>query len=156
MTGNEPVIAEIYPKACYGIALAESLPAPLRRIAKTKEHARRDAIEALRNSQWLARQRLKITNFDAAMANEDDFDALLSAAALTRMFLEKAPFESPETVDDVAEGSVLGAASLTTKAQVAMRIEGYSGKGSEATGYYPEKRPQHILTKLIFPECKCP
>jgi hypothetical protein len=63
----------------------------------------------------LTRQRVTITDFDAAMANEDDFDALLSAAALTRILLEDAPFESPETTDNVAEGGVLGAASLTAK-----------------------------------------
>jgi len=115
LTGDEPVVAEIYPKACYGIALAKSLPAPLLPIAKTKEHARRAAIEELRDNHWLARQRVIVTDFDAAIANEDDFDALLSAAALTRMLLEDAPIESPETTDDIAEGGVLGAASLTTR-----------------------------------------
>ena len=115
LKGNDPVIAEIYPKACYGIALAESLPAPLLSIAKTKEHARRETVAEFRKSDWLTRQRVTITDFDAAMANEDDFDALLSAAALTRILLEDAPFESPETTDNVAEGGVLGAASLTAK-----------------------------------------
>jgi hypothetical protein len=115
LTEDAPVIAEIYPKACYGIALAESLPARLSSIAKTKEHARQAAIGELQNNHWLARKRITINDFDAALKNEDDFDALLSAAALTRILLEEAPIESPETVDDIAEGGVLGAASLTTR-----------------------------------------
>lgn len=110
---DDPVFAEIYPKACYGIALAESLPAPLIPISKTKADARHEAIEDLKLSHWLARQHVTITDFESALTNEDDFDALLSATALTRLFIEKAPFESPETTDSVAEGGVLGAASLT-------------------------------------------
>ncbi|MGB5571424.1 MAG: hypothetical protein WBM81_19205 [Sedimenticolaceae bacterium] len=58
---------------------------------------------------------MTIKNIDAALANEDDFDALISAAALTRIFLENARFESPDNTDDVAEGGVVGAARLTAK-----------------------------------------
>ncbi|KAA6183550.1 hypothetical protein F2Q65_15255 [Thiohalocapsa marina] len=115
LTEDVPVIAEIYPKACYGLALAESLPAPLLSIAKTKEHARQAALVQLRNNPWLVRQRMTINDFDAAVDNEDHFDALLSAAALTRILLEEAPIESPEAMDGIAEGGMLGAASLTAR-----------------------------------------
>lgn len=114
---TDPVFAEIYPKACYGIALSESLPAPMRQISKTKKDARRKAIADLRDSHWLVREHLTINHFDAALSNEDDFDALFSAVALTRLFLEKAPFESPGTTDRIAEGGVLGAASLARTAK---------------------------------------
>ena len=130
LRGNRPVIAEIYPKACYGISLAESLPTPLRSIAKTKETARRQAVAELRGSGWLTSHRVTITDVDDAIANEDDFDALFSAAALTRVLLEKARFESPETTDRVAEGGVLGAASLMAKTRADTRTS--SRKSSAA------------------------
>lgn len=125
---SETILAEIYPKACYGIALSEALPAPLTPISKTKSEARIKAIEDLRQTRWLARHHVDIKDLDAARHNEDDFDALISVAALTRLFLEKAPFESPETTDSVAEGGVLGAASLTSKTSVK------TGKSPKKTG----------------------
>lgn len=110
---GSPVIAEIYPKACYGIALAATLPTPLLPLAKTRSQARRQAISRLSESEWPVRLGVRIDDTDAALSNEDDFDALLSAAALTRLFLEKAPFDSADSIDPVAEGGVLGAASLS-------------------------------------------
>jgi hypothetical protein len=107
-----PVIAEIYPKACYGIALAEALPSALMTIAKTRRPARQSAISRLSASDWFASREIICNDFDAAIASEDDFDALISAAALMRLFIENAPIESPATVDPIAEGGVLGAASL--------------------------------------------
>lgn len=111
-TSDSPVIAEIYPKACYGIALAATLPTPLLPLAKTRTQVRHQVIKRLRESDWLAREHVRIEDIDAALANEDDFDALLSAAALTRLYLEKAPFDSTDSIDPVAEGGVLGSASL--------------------------------------------
>ena len=111
---GKPVIAEIYPKACYGIALAESLPAPLLTIAKTRESARHETLTRLRDSHWVERERIVIEDLDPAIASEDDFDALVSAAALMRLFLENAPVEIPEAIETKIEGGVLGAASLTT------------------------------------------
>jgi hypothetical protein len=110
---NVPVIAEIYPKACYGIALAESLPARLIAVAKTKAAARQRCLAALRQAPWLRETGIMLGDMRRAMSNEDDFDALLSAAALTRLFLETAPLESAETVDPAVEGGILGAASLS-------------------------------------------
>lgn len=118
MASDQPIVAEIYPKACYGIALAESLPAPLLSIAKTKVPARREALEALQHSHWLAAARIEVHDWAAAQKSDDDFDALLSAAALTRLFLEHVPFDSADSVDAVAEGGVLGAASVTHQAKL--------------------------------------
>lgn len=109
---NVPVIAEIYPKACYGIALAESLPARLIAVAKTREAARQRCLAELQAATWLRETSLTLADLQRAMSNEDDFDALLSAAALTRLFLESAPLESAEMVEPVVEGGILGAASL--------------------------------------------
>ena len=118
---EKPVIAEIYPKACYGIALSESLPAPLYPVAKTKQTARQNALETLRKAAWISREQITIEDIQAAIANEDDFDALISAAALTRLFIEKAPLEDANDSDSKVEGDVLGTASLSGKTGYAER-----------------------------------
>jgi len=99
---GKPVIAEIYPKACYGLALADFLPARLLSIAKTKAPSRRKAIAALQQCAWLAREHVRIHDIEAALESEDDFDAQLSAAALARLALENAPFDSPGSIDCIA------------------------------------------------------
>jgi hypothetical protein len=115
LRNEQPVIAEIYPKACYGIALSENLPAPLCPIAKTKPAARQHALEALFEAAWTSREKITIEDIQPATASEDDFDALMSAAALTRLFLEKAPLEEADDIDSRVEGGVLGAASLSVQ-----------------------------------------
>ena len=117
LQGGKPVIAEIYPKACYGIALAESLPAPLLTIAKTRQSARHDTLARMLASHWVEHERIVIEDLESAIASEDDFDALVSAAALMRLFLENAPLESTQAIETKIEGGVLGAASLTTSTQ---------------------------------------
>lgn len=105
-------IAEIYPKACYGIALAETLPAPLLALAKTQQGTRYHAVHGLLESDWVAAADVSILDSETAIANEDDFDALISAAALLRLVLAKAPLGSLGPEDPVAEGGVLGSASV--------------------------------------------
>jgi len=122
LKNGKPVIAEIYPKACYGIALAESLPTPLLTIAKTRENARRDTLARLRDSHWVERERIIIEDLEVAVENEDDFDALMSAAAMMRMFLENSPLESPQATETKIEGGVLGAASLNTSTRKLPRL----------------------------------
>ena len=111
-----PVIAEIYPKACYGIALAETLPAPLLSLAKTQPGTRQGALAQLQHSEWVASSQIELHDLNAALSNEDGFDALLSAAALLRMVVENFPLEGPADACATVEGSVLGAASLTNSA----------------------------------------
>jgi len=108
----EPIIAEIYPKACYGIALADTLPSPLITIKKTKQPAREDAIERLLPAPWVANHRVTLLDTEQAIANEDDFDALFSAAALLRLYLEDAPFESSGSDELRVEGDILGSGSI--------------------------------------------
>ena len=110
---QQPVIAEIYPKACYGLALSESLPAPLYSIAKTKLEARRNALQDLCKAAWISREEILIEDIQPATASEDDFDALISATALARLFLENAPLEETDDMDATVEGGILGAASLS-------------------------------------------
>jgi hypothetical protein len=116
LNAETPVIAEMYPKACYGIAMAKTLPAPLMSLAKTRQGSRQDALARLQDSDWVASSQIVLQDLDAALSNEDDFDALMSAAALLRMVVENSPLEGPEDASSTVEGSVLGAASLTNSA----------------------------------------
>ena len=109
---SHSIVGEMYPKACYGIALHDTLPAPLLSIAKTKSQHRAEAMARLLCSPWINKWDVKIANVEAALENEDDFDALMSAAALLRLVLERASLESLEPKLQLIEGGVLGSASL--------------------------------------------
>jgi hypothetical protein len=112
MLAEKPIVAEIYPKACYGIALTESLPSPLVSIAKTRHHVREDTIAQLMGAEWVTGHEVAIQDIRQAIANEDDFDALFSAAALLRIVLEDAPIENQIPEGLSIEGGVLGSASI--------------------------------------------
>lgn len=102
------VLAEIYPKACYGIALCDSLPANLMAIAKTRAEARSATV-----SQLLATigHALKIENIGDCYSCEDDFDAMISTVALYRL-LESGCGFGPENAVNQAEGAILGKSAL--------------------------------------------
>ncbi len=109
----KPVIAEIYPKACYGIALSENLPAGLTAIAKTKDIPRAQATDYLLTRNWLKKTGIVINDMELAYDNEDDFDAMISAVALLRLHLENASFETLFPENQLFEGGVLGSTNLT-------------------------------------------
>lgn len=100
------VLGEIYPRAAYALALADTLPTPTLRIAKTKRAAREAALARLEHATWIAMAGVELPDLSAAMASEDDFDALLTAAALTRAQVEGLPL-SCDLVDPLAEGGML-------------------------------------------------
>jgi hypothetical protein len=83
------VIGEIYPRAAYATALdsADAFPRPLLVLAKTNGAERLQAITGLKAADWA--KRLKVTIEIDSQANEDEFDACLTAAALLRCVLEK-------------------------------------------------------------------
>jgi hypothetical protein len=141
LNAETPMIAEIYPKACYGIALAKTLPTPLLSLGKTRQVSRQDSLKRLQESDWVASSQIAFQGLDAALSNEDDFDALFSAAALLRMVLQNSPLEDPEDVSSTIEGSVLGAASLTTSA---IRING------------PHPKPSARVTTKSSQARRCP
>jgi hypothetical protein len=103
---NEVVVAEIYPRAAYSTALATELPAQPRSLAKTKDEVRRREVENLVLSRWVRDEQVLIEDSALATASEDEFDALMTAAALLRLTLARRPF-STFTVDPVAEGAIL-------------------------------------------------
>ena len=134
LRNEQPVIAEIYPKACYGIALSENLPAPLLPISKTRRPARQSAIERLLASSWTSREQITIDDLDKAIDNEDDFDAMISAVALTRLFLERAPLEDADDIESRIEGGVLGAASLSDKTAALPKSHAIKGQHTKLAG----------------------
>lgn len=110
MGGRKVVLAEIYPRVCYALALAPELPAPLEAIAKTGRVNRDEAVARLRSASWLGVHGVRIDAMDRACSDEDDFDAMISAAGLLRCVIEARVLDS-ETVN-VIEGGILGLASL--------------------------------------------
>lgn len=108
------IVGEIYPRAAYSTALLDG-PVELRpplSLEKTAADHRRSAIEALTNSEWVRGQRVSFENLDCAQANEDDFDACITAAALLRCELEGLPFCAPWLEIDRVEGGMLGTGSM--------------------------------------------
>jgi hypothetical protein len=104
----------MYPRAAYATALlggAASLRPPLM-VAKTNSETRRAAIEKLRAAEWVRDLGVTIENLVEAEAKEDDFDALMTAAALLRCELERTPLHRPRVGSDYAEGGILGAGSV--------------------------------------------
>ncbi len=111
------VIGEIYPRAAYATALLPIPPSsrPRLSIAKTDASVRRRAITCLRNTGWVHSHDVTFENLAEAEANEDKFDACLTAAALLRCVLEGSPFELARNGVELAEGGILGTGSINLK-----------------------------------------
>ena len=106
------VLAEIYPRVSYAIAILDS-PAggrPRLKIAKTDGDRRREAVRDLRRTDWVARFGVKFVGLESANENEDDFDACLTAAALLRCVLDDLPLCSRDI--NRIEGGMLGAGAV--------------------------------------------
>lgn len=102
------VVAEMYPRAAYGTALSAELPARPRALGKTKQPTRDAEVCNLLASPWLAEFGVTLDDLPAARAGEDDFDALMTAAALLRLTLAGQPLVR-SMPDPVSEGGILGA-----------------------------------------------
>lgn len=109
---ERPTLAEICPRALYGIALSDQ-PVDRRSrlsIAKNEPECRRSALESLAQQPWFLSFKVQIGDRDQALDNGDEFDALVSAAALLRCVLEGTPLES--SYRHPIEGGMLGSLSL--------------------------------------------
>jgi hypothetical protein len=128
------VIGEIYPRAAYATALLDRIVAerPRLAVAKTNASVRHAAIEQLRTAQWVRRLGVRIEDLATAEANEDDFDACTTAAALLRCVLEKLSMCSLPAAATRAEGGILGTGSINFD----LREESFAGVAgsSMATG----------------------
>jgi hypothetical protein len=108
------VVGEIYPRAAYATALLDDPPAsraPLI-IAKTAAGVRSDAIACLRNAQWVRGLHVTLEHLVEAEASEDDFDACITAAALLRCVLERAPLCPSRLEATESEGAIVGTGSV--------------------------------------------
>ncbi len=107
-------VGEIYPRAAYATALLDESAAgrPPLRLAKTDPKVRRSAIMALQNASWVQRHGVVLEDLDNARANEDDFDACITAAALLRCVLEGLPLSPAHLDAPAAEGGMLGTGSV--------------------------------------------
>lgn len=105
------VLAESYPRACYAIALADALPCRPVALAKRDPAVRRRALEALGGASWTSGCAFEPDGLAAARASEDDFDALLQAAALVRLVDAGCSLAS-FLVDPIWEGGILGTGGL--------------------------------------------
>jgi Uma2 family endonuclease len=108
------IVAEIYPRAAYAVALSADPPErrPPLVVAKTRRAVREAALESLGAADWVRAHGVEIADTAAALASEDDFDALIAAAALLRCALEGTPLSDPALEDPVAEGGILGTGSV--------------------------------------------
>lgn len=105
------VLAEVYPRATYAVALSEELPAAPIALAKTKPDSRELALQRYRSARWPEALRVRVSGFERAAANEDDFDALFTAIALTRLAATGRMAESAYA-DQCCEGDILGLCAL--------------------------------------------
>ncbi len=108
------VLGEIYPRAAYATALLDGPPSerPRLAVAKTKPEVRREFMARLRQTEWVRQYEVTIENVIEAEANEDDFDACVTAAALLRCVLEEQPLTPPGRVSDQIEGGILGTGTI--------------------------------------------
>lgn len=109
--GKKVVIAEMSPRVCYALALAQQLPAPVIPLAKTSRDGRDRAVDALAGACWVTDLAVVLRDLDLARADEDQLDAMISAAALLRCTLASHPLEPP--APDPIEGGILGLASVS-------------------------------------------
>lgn len=107
-----PILAESYPRACYAIAAPADLPVRPIASAKTKRDWRIARLERLRAAPWLEQECMAIEGFESARDGEDDFDALMQAAALVRLVAARYPLSSG-LVDPIWEGGILGTGGVS-------------------------------------------
>jgi len=106
---REPVVAEIYPRAAYGLAIGTQPPSKRPRItvAKNRAEMRATFLSLLASpDRWVRRQGIQLCDLDEACRSGDAFDALVAAAALLRCVLERTPLSDPRYEDAVAEGGI--------------------------------------------------
>jgi hypothetical protein len=123
------VVGEIYPRAAYATALLDA-PRPPLVLAKTHPDVRRKAIADLLAADWVRLN--EVTIKIAANANEDDFDACLTAAALLRCVVEKLPLCLPRLDSARAEGGMLGTGSVNFDLRPGRRSGERSVRGQAA------------------------
>lgn len=108
------VIAENYPRAAYAAAFCDVFCAnrPRVRLSKTRAETRHEAIKCLLSRPWVRDNGVMLHDIDAALADENQFDAMVTAAGLLRLVVEEEPLNSGALEDPVAEGGILGTGTI--------------------------------------------
>lgn len=135
------VLCEKYPALAYAAAVADGLPTGRIANSKTKRTWRNEICDRLARAQWVGGNRIDLGDLDGPRANEDDFDAHLTAAAVLRCIQEGLEIASPEWTDATAEGSMLLAGvvdprrrSVTSGRRARRSPASRAGAGSGANG----------------------
>jgi hypothetical protein len=113
--GKRIVVAEIYPRVAYSLAIsrpAVQQRAPLAVSKTLREHRSAFLREMLSAGSWVDRAKVEIRNVGEAEASEDAFDALVAACGLLRCILERTPLSDRRLEDRAAEGGILGCGSV--------------------------------------------
>ena len=85
------VHCESHARLAHAAALADDLPTCILAGPKTVREWRDAACRRLEEAAWVRECRVDLGGLDGARANEDDFDALLTAAGVLRCVLEGRP-----------------------------------------------------------------
>ena len=101
------VLAETYPRLAYAAALGPHLPASRIGVAKGVSRNRNLACDRLQRAAWINANAVDLGDLDRARANEDDFDALFTAAGVLRCSVEGRDLAEQRWIDPTAEGSML-------------------------------------------------
>ena len=100
-------LCETYPALAYAAALADDLPTGRIKVTKGDVRCRKHACNRLGRADWVHRHRVDLGSFHAAKANDDDFDAHFTAAAVLRCTVEGAALVDTACTDATVEGSML-------------------------------------------------
>jgi len=114
LVAGVPVVAEIYPRAAYATALLDLAlqKRPRLRVAKIQAPIRAGAVAALLDASWIKRLGVVIADQSRALNSEDDFDAMITAAALLRCVLDGEPLHPAALHSPGCEGGILGTGSI--------------------------------------------
>ena len=101
------VLCETFPRLAYAAALTPALPTGAMRIFKTRKGPRNAACDRLARAEWVRAHGIDLGDLARPRANEDDFDAHLTAAAVFRCVHEGMRLDHPQWMDARVEGSML-------------------------------------------------
>ena len=104
---HDILLAETYPGLAYAAVLADTLPAARLVIAKRNRAQRIKACKRFAAADWVREGGVELPDLKEARADEDDFDALFTAAAVLRCAVESVPIVFPRWIDNKVEGSML-------------------------------------------------
>ena len=153
LVGHGVVLCETYPALAYAAALADELPTGQIANSKTKRAWRDHVCNRLAQAEWVDASRIDLGDLDASRANEDDFDAHVTAAAFLRCIHEGREIASPEWIDAKAEGSMLlaGVVDPYRKSDSTRRIAGTAPRTRAESG---SSANRGVVYRCPIPACE--